>query len=72
MDETTRLRALLEQTERERADIAATLETRNAEHALAMERVAELEAIIAGRFPHVFTDETAAHPAVSIAEVSRG
>lgn len=35
-------------------------------------RVAELEAIIAGRFPHVFTDETAAHPAVSIAEVSRG
>ena len=33
----------------ERDDLAATLETRTAEHALAVERVRELEAIIAGR-----------------------
>lgn len=38
-----------ERAERERDDLAATLETRAAEHALAMERVTELEAIIAGR-----------------------
>ena len=38
-----------ERAERERDDLAATLETRNAEHALAVERVRELEAIIAGR-----------------------
>ena len=38
-----------ERAERERDDLAATLETRTAEHALAVERVRELEAIIAGR-----------------------
>ena len=38
-----------ERAERERDDLAATLETRTAEHALAMARVRELEAIIAGR-----------------------
>lgn len=57
-NETTRLRALLrestelalrlservERAERERDDLAATLETRNAEHALAMARVRQLEA----------------------------
>lgn len=43
-DETTRLRALLEQTERERDDLAATLETRTAEHALAVEQIAAVTA----------------------------
>lgn len=38
-----------ERAERERDDLAAVLETRTAEHALAMARVTELEAIIAGR-----------------------
>ena len=36
-----------ERAERERDDLAATLETRNAEHALALGRVRELEAVIA-------------------------
>ncbi len=42
-------RARVDAAERERDDLAATLETRTAEHALAVERVRELEAIIAGR-----------------------
>lgn len=36
-----------ERAERERDDLAATLETRTAEHALAMARVAELESALA-------------------------
>jgi chromosome segregation ATPase len=47
--------------ERERDDLAATLETRNAEHALAMARVAELEAIIAGRTTPPTDAELEAH-----------
>lgn len=43
------LRDRLIAAERERDDLAAVLETRTAEHALAMARVTELEAIIAGR-----------------------
>lgn len=57
-DETTRLRALLREStelalrlservkraERERDDLAATLETRTAEHALAMEQLAAVTA----------------------------
>ena len=47
--------------ERERDDLAATLETRTAEHALAMERVRELEAIIAGRTTPPTDAEMRAH-----------
>lgn len=47
--EIARLIGDLRRAERERDDLAATLETRTAEHAMAMARVAELEAIIAGR-----------------------
>ena len=47
--EIARLIGDLRRAERERDDLAATLETRTAEHALAVERVRELEAIIAGR-----------------------
>lgn len=39
----------MERAERERDAAVATLETRNAKHAAAVARVAELEAIIAGR-----------------------
>lgn len=42
--EIARLIGDLRRAERERDDLAATLETRNAEHALAMARVTELEA----------------------------
>lgn len=40
-------------TPAERAELAATLETRNAEHALAMERVRELEAAARHALPWV-------------------
>ena len=50
-----------ERAERERDDLAATLETRNAEHALAVERVRELEAIIAGRTTPPTDAEMRAH-----------
>jgi len=50
-----------ERAERERDDLAATLETRTAEHALAMARVAELEAIIAGRTTPPTDAEIEAH-----------
>ena len=50
-----------ERAERERDDLAATLETRTAEHALAMARVRELEAIIAGRTTPPTDAEIAAH-----------
>ena len=42
-----------ERAERERDDLAATLETRNAEHALAMARVRELEAAVRHALPWV-------------------
>lgn len=45
--EIARLIGDLRRAERERDDLAATLETRNAEHAAAMARVAELEARLA-------------------------
>ena len=47
----------------ERDDLAAVLETRTAEHALAMERVRELEAIIAGRTTPPTDAEIYAHDA---------
>ena len=50
-----------ERAERERDDLAATIETRTAEHALAMARVRELEAIIAGRTTPPTDAEMRAH-----------
>jgi len=55
-----------ERAERERDDLAATLETRTAEHALAMARVAELEAIIAGRTTPPTDEEAAAMKAAGL------
>lgn len=54
-----------ERAERERNDLAATLETRTTEHALAMARVRELEAIIAGRTTPPTDAEIEAHAATS-------
>ena len=59
--EIARLIGDLRRAERERDDLAATLETRTAEHALAMARVRELEAIIAGRTTPPTDAEIAAH-----------
>ena len=61
--EIARLIGDLRRAERERDDLAATLETRTAEHALAMARVRELEAIIAGRTTPPTDEEIAAHEA---------
>jgi len=61
--EIARLIGDLRRAERERDDLAATLETRNAEHALAMARVRELEAIIAGRTTPPTDAEIEAHAA---------
>lgn len=47
----------------EHDDLAAILETRNAEHAMVLERVAELEAIIAGRTTPPTDAEIYAHDA---------
>ena len=55
------LRDRLIAAERERDDLAATLETRTAEHALAVARVTELEAIIAGRTTPPTDEEIDAH-----------
>jgi hypothetical protein len=57
------LRDRLIAAERERDDLAATLETRNAEHALAMTQVREMEAIIAGRTTPPTDAEIEAHAA---------
>lgn len=51
----------MERAERERDAAVATLETRNAKHAAAVARVAELEAIIAGRTTPPTDAERAAH-----------
>ena len=48
------------------ATLAATLETRTAEHALAMARVTELEAIIAGRSKPPTDDELVAMETVGL------
>ena len=55
-----------ERAERERDDLAAVLETRTAEHALAMARVTELEAIIAGRTTPPTDDELVAMETVGL------
>ena len=52
--------------EGERDALAATLETRTAEHALAMARVRELEAIIAGRTTPPTDDELVAMETVGL------
>lgn len=54
-------RARVDAAERERDDLAAVLETRTAEHALAVARVAELEAILAGRTTPPTDEEIYAH-----------
>jgi len=56
-------RARVDAAERERDDLAAVLETRTAEHALAMARVRELETIIAGRTTPPTDAEIEAHAA---------
>ena len=55
-----------ERAERERDDLAAVLETRTAEHALAMARVRELEAILAGRSKPPTDDELVAMETVGL------
>ncbi len=55
-----------ERAERERDDLAAVLETRTAEHALAMARVTELEAILAGRSKPPTDDELVAMETVGL------
>ena len=64
--EIARLIGDLRRAERERDDLAAVLETRTAEHALAMARVTELEAIIAGRSKPPTDDELVAMETVGL------